>query len=329
MNHLKRVLNKSLGAWLAFCIVLAPMPQVQAGPKAQEASERFERGVELYRAGDVQAANIEFKRAYAIDPNYRLLFNIAQASAELKDYVTAHRYFERYLEEGRGRVSRERKQLVEAEIARMRSYLGGVELQIEAADAAIFVDGVEKLPEEIEDGKLLLGAGRRTIAVTAPGYHRFETVIDVAGEDELELQVDLRKLAPSASAAKNTQDLGPTSSKSEKPKKGMGSLFWGAVGTTIGFGVVSVAAGILTNRTYRINRRLVGSVPTSQVEIDQSAKNLRGIALITDISLALTGTAAVVAIVSGIARVKRRKKSEAPKLSAGLHARGLSLQGRF
>lgn len=327
MNHPKRVLNKSLGALLALCVAVAPM-QVQAGPRSQEASERFERGVELYRAGDVQAANIEFRRAYAIDPNYRLLFNIAQASAELKDYVTAHRYFERYLQEGKGKISQEREDLVNAEIARMRSYLGHVELQTEVQDASVFVDGIELRPEEIVDGKILVGAGRRTIVVTAPGYQKFETVIDVAGEDELALEVDLQKqaLGPAPAASKAVKKTAP---KGKSAKKGMGSLFWAGVGTTAAFGAVSIALGIVTKRAEATNRRVVQKVPTTQLEIDQSARNLRGISIITDISLGLTATAAIVTVVAAIARVRRRKKQEEPKLRAGVRMRGLSLQGRF
>lgn len=328
MNDLKRVLNKSLGAFLALSLAAAPMRQVQAGPKAEQASERFERGVELYRAGDVRAANIEFKRAYAIDSNYRLLFNIAQASAELKDYVTAHRYFEQYLQEGQDEISQDRKSLVKSEIARMNSYLGQVELLIDAADATVFVDGVKRLPQEMKEGKLLVGAGRRTIAVTAPGYQRFERVLDIAGEDEIELEVDLQKLN-AAPAPSTVVKVVPKKQSSRRSKQGMGSLFWAGVGTTTAFGAITLVLGFVTKRAERRNKLMIEQVPTTQIEIDQTARNLRGIAAITDISLGLTATAAVVTLAAGIARARRRKKNKEPKLRAGVHARGLTLHGRF
>lgn len=329
MNHRKQMLNKCLGAFVALCVAAAPMGQVQAGPNSRQASERFERGVELYQAGDVRAANIEFKRAYEIDPNYRLLFNIAQASAELKDYVTAHRYFEQYLQEGKGRISRERRALVKSEIARMSSYLGRVELDVSAADAVVFVDGVERLPQEMDDGKLLLGAGRRTIAVTAPGHQRFETVVDIAGEDDISLRVDMQKLA-STTAPTNIVVREVSPRRDAKPaKKGMGSLFWAGVGTTAAFGTVTLVLGFVTSRAARRNRLAIEKVPTTQPEIDQSVKNLRGIAAITDIGLGLTATAAVLTLVTGIARVRRRKKNRKAKLRAGVRAQGLTVQGRF
>lgn len=330
MMDFKRVWNKSLGAFLAFCVVVAPMQQVQAGPRSDEAGERFERGVELYRAGDVRAANIEFKRAYSIDPNYRLLFNIAQASAELQDYVNAHRYYERYLQEGGSKISKERRSLVDAEITRMSSYLGRIELNLEVADAAIFVDGVEKDPQDIQDGKILVGAGRRTIAATAPGYQRFETVVDVAGKDELSVDIDLQKM-PSAIAQIPSGVVKQTNrSQAVRPaKKGMGSLFWAGMGTTTAFGLMTLTLGFVTKRAERRNRLAIETVPTTQVEIDQTVRNLRGIAVITDIGLGLTSVAAMVTIAAAIRRVKRRKKHQEPKLRAGVHMRGLSLQGRF
>lgn len=331
MNDLKRVLNKNLGACLALCVALAPMPQVQAGPKTKEASERFQRGVELYRAGDVRAANIEFKRAYSIEPNYRLLFNIAQASAELKDYVTAHRYFERYLQEGKGKISTERADLVRAEIARMKSYLGTIELQIEAEDAVVTVDGVEISSQELQDEKILVGAGRRTIGVSAPGYQKFETVVDVAGEDELSLPVKLEKLPTaqvSVPAASPVPAVEPVR-KAPVAKSGMGPLFWTGLGATAALGAGTVVLGVMTQQAQQTNRDVVAKVPTTQAQIDQSAKRLRTLATATDVGIALTGAAAVFTVASAILRVKRNKKAQEPKLRAGLHPRGVLINGRF
>lgn len=330
MNVSKRVLNKSLGAFLALCVAAAPMHEVQAGPRTDQASERFERGVELYRAGDVRAAIIEFKRAYSIDPNFRLLFNIAQASAELQDYVAAYRYYERYLKEGQQELSDDRKSLVEAEIARMSSYLGRIKLNLAATDATVLVDGVQVQPQEVEQGEILVGAGRRTLAVTAPGYQRFETILDVAGKDELSVDVDLQSLSPAQGAQLVPAKADVAARTDAAPvKKGMGPVFWAGVGTTAAFGLVTIALGYVTKSAERTNRRVVEQVPTTQAEIDQSARNLRGLALTTDVSLGLTAVAAAVTAVAGVLRIKRRRKKQEPKLRAGVHFQGLRLQGRF
>jgi tetratricopeptide (TPR) repeat protein len=55
----------------------------------KEASERFRRGVKLYRDADYVAALVEFKRAYELAPNFRVLYNLGQTSRQLKDYAAA------------------------------------------------------------------------------------------------------------------------------------------------------------------------------------------------------------------------------------------------
>ena len=67
--------------------------EADADPRA-EASKRFRRGVKLYNDGDFVAALIEFKRAYELEPNYRVLYNLGQTSRELKDYAAALRAYE-------------------------------------------------------------------------------------------------------------------------------------------------------------------------------------------------------------------------------------------
>ena len=76
----------------------------------QAAGEHFQRGVDLYNGGDYRAALIAFQRAYEIAPNFGVLYNLGQASAELKDYVSALDAFERYLKEGGDAVPADRRE---------------------------------------------------------------------------------------------------------------------------------------------------------------------------------------------------------------------------
>src|SRR5262245_23071216 len=77
----------------------------------------FKNGVDYYRDGDLGAALIEFKRAYAAAPNYRLLYNLGQVSHELLDYTNAQAYFQRYLSEGGAEIEAARRQEVETALA--------------------------------------------------------------------------------------------------------------------------------------------------------------------------------------------------------------------
>ena len=82
-----------------------------------EGRSHFRRGVDFFKEGDFRAALIEFKRAYELAPNYKVLYNIAHCRRQTNDYVAAWKALERYLQEGAGQVSDDRRQAVSAEIA--------------------------------------------------------------------------------------------------------------------------------------------------------------------------------------------------------------------
>src|SRR5262245_54716328 len=86
-----------------------------AAPNNSEAGRgHFDRGVDYYRDGNINAALIEFKRAYEAAPNYRVLFNLGQVANALNDYVEAQRYFQRYLQDGGAEIDAERRAEVNA-----------------------------------------------------------------------------------------------------------------------------------------------------------------------------------------------------------------------
>src|SRR5215510_7088656 len=86
----------------------------------------FKSGVDSYRDGDLTTALIEFKRAYAAAPNYRLLYNLGQVSHEMLDYTAAQRYFQQYLKEGAGEIEPARKQEVELVLAKIANRIASV-----------------------------------------------------------------------------------------------------------------------------------------------------------------------------------------------------------
>src|SRR5436190_16322961 len=85
----------------------------------EEGRQHFQRGVQFYKEGDFRGALIEFKRAYEIAPNYKVLYNLGQTSLELQDYAAALTAFKRYVDEGAREVPKDRKQQVESEIKKL------------------------------------------------------------------------------------------------------------------------------------------------------------------------------------------------------------------
>lgn len=255
------------------------------------ASERFKRGVDLYQAGDVRAAVIEFKRAYEIAPTYHLLFNIGQASAELMDYVHAFNSFTRYLRDGGAKIGPQRRAMVRRELARLETYLAHVKLKISVDAAEVLVDGAVVGVSPLS-GPLLVSAGRRKVTVSRAGYAVWERSVDLAGEDELFLDVTLHSLTAEPSAIKNDPS-------GNQPSR-VGGAFWTSAAATLAFGLGTGVAAVLTVRAEDDYDEELARVPNTQLEIDNAADKVRRMALITDIGIGLTATAAVVTIVLAI-----------------------------
>src|SRR5262245_1414760 len=86
------------GASGARAQALTPPGSDQA--RMNDAHGAFQRGIELYKEGDLSAAAVEFKRAYELVPSYKILYNMGQVSYLQHDYAAAMRYFRQYLREG-------------------------------------------------------------------------------------------------------------------------------------------------------------------------------------------------------------------------------------
>lgn len=336
MKHLS---INSLCVLLA-CSLAAP-PSLAASPEGQDqaaakdaskdtdkARVRFERGVELYESGDVEAAYIEFKRAYGLVPNYHLLFNIAQAQAELKDYVGALESLSQYLEDGGSKISTERRIAVHKEIKRLKTYLAIVKLKIQVEGAQVKVDG-KVVDPSLQQGEIAVSAGRRKIEVLHEGYLPWEQYIDVAGEDNLELEVALvarpkatKTVTVAPKAAAPVVDAPPV-----EKKRTLGPVFWSGVAATASFGVGTAIVGGLALNAQSKHDRLLRSFPTSQGEIQSSAQKVKNLALVTDIGLVVTTGAAAFTVASYFWGKKKRRAKEGIKTAISPGA--LWLHGRF
>lgn len=94
-------------------------------PAHTEATQRelarrcFALGVSLAQAGRYAAAKALFSEAYAAEPHYAVLYNIAQADVQLGDLASAATSLRQYLEAAGTAISPDWRQEVEAEIERI------------------------------------------------------------------------------------------------------------------------------------------------------------------------------------------------------------------
>lgn len=278
------------------------------------ASARFKKAVELYKAGDVRAALIEFRRAYKLAPTYHLLFNIGQASAELRDYVDAYNSFTQYLDDGGDKISDKRRAMVERELERLKGYLARLQVSVSVEGAEITIDGVDSGVSPLAE-PLLVSAGRRKVAVSREGYARWERSIDLAGEDERTIEVNLLSLAGGGT---------------DRGIRSYGTEFWVSAGVTAALGIGTGVAGALTLSAKGDQDEVLGTVPITQEAIDQATGKTRRLALITDIGLGLTVAAGITTLVFALRSGKQSKREkQARSVDVVFGPNRVALFGRF
>ncbi len=133
-------------------------------PMAETAKGQFDRGLELAGKGDYQGALQSFGDAYLASPNFAVLYNIGQAQVALGRPLDAAASLSRYLQEGQGNVSAERRRQVEEQIKLLESFM--VELDVTTEPyATISVDG-RRVATTSPSEPIRLTAGTHKITAT-------------------------------------------------------------------------------------------------------------------------------------------------------------------
>lgn len=164
-----------------------------ATANVEKARQHFQRGIDSYRDGDLATALIEFKRAYSTAPNYRLLYNLGQVSADLRDYPAAERYLSQYLEESRNSLDEARKLAVQDELAKVRSRIAYVHVTSNVDGTEVLVDDVlvGRTPQE---APIHVSTGRRRVTGRAPGYAPTTQIVDAAGGEDVPVTLHLQPI---------------------------------------------------------------------------------------------------------------------------------------
>jgi hypothetical protein len=162
---------KTFALALAALSAVAPAVLAQSAPSSNkpEARRHFQEGVQNAQRGDLPKALLEFEAAYAVQPNFSVLYNIGQAHAALGHAVEAVVAFERYLSEGGEQVAIPRREEVQALISTNRQRIGTLRV-VGAATASwrVWIDGSE-IPRERLANPLPLVEGAHSILYAKDG----------------------------------------------------------------------------------------------------------------------------------------------------------------
>jgi PEGA domain len=192
MNHSR--LSSRFALMIALGLAVFTSPASAADPsdnsRAVEASKHFGHGVKLSEDGDWRAAVIEFERAYAIAPSYRVLFDIGQCRYQLRDYPGALTAFQKYLAEGGDLVGADRRAQVVADIDLLRGRVATLRVGSTTPGAQVTLDEVS-LGTTPLSAPIAVGTGRHKLVASKAGFADVQRTFDIAGGETLDVEVDL------------------------------------------------------------------------------------------------------------------------------------------
>jgi len=317
--------------------VVAAEPAAPAGSAASttEARERFQRGVALYREGSFDAALAEFRRAYELAPNYKVLYNLAQVQVERHDSVAALSLFGQYLQQGGSDLDAERRAQVERDMQSLRGRVADLTVESNVVGAQLSIDGVEAGTLPLA-GPVQVNSGVRQITLVKPGYQSVSKSLTIAGAQPLKLSLPLQPLdgrAPENAAGAAATKAAATDKPAESSSPGLSAPFWVSAVATGVFAGAAVTFGVVSlNRNQKLDDEL-NQYPTDPAGIDSARSSLQTSAVLTDV---FTG-ASIVAAAAAVYFAVTSSNSEAPPAKAArqdglkLGARGsaLVLSGHF
>jgi hypothetical protein len=194
-----RALSITRPAVFGFCLVMASF--LSAGVAAAEVSsnveakKHFQLGVELNNRERYDLAADQFQRAYELSRDYRYLYNLGLTYVWRWKPVEASECFQRYLREGGTRISAERRAIVEKEIARQRSRIAWLELDVTPAEVEVRIDG-KSIGKSPFDTPLALTGGPHTVSAVLDGYDAEEREVSLRVEEREPVRIALKPLPP-------------------------------------------------------------------------------------------------------------------------------------
>jgi hypothetical protein len=279
---------------------LAQTPARPDEKERAEASAHFRRGVELFQEEAFRAALVEFERADALAPDYRLQYNIGQTKLRLQDYLGVVQSYEKYLSVGGSAIPPERRTQVEDALVALRDRVGRIAITCNRNGAEVFIDdasaGTTPLPATVA-----INVGRHRVLVRTRDGASESKVVDVAGGDVAEVTLHLQPPRPLASGASS----GPVPWSSMKHA---------AVWSWSGGGAILAAAGVTGGLTFGAQQELDDAVVTEGVSaktVDEKSKSLETLALTTDVLLATGAVAIVIGTVLWFVDKKVQRKDQA------------------
>jgi hypothetical protein len=299
------------------------LAQTRAPQDAREqASAHFQRGVELFEDGAFRAALVEFRRAYDIAPNYRLLFNIGQTQLELQDFLGAAHSYEDFLLQGGSQVSEAQRVQLEGALQALRARVGRIVVAVSRDGGEVFLDD-NSIGTSPISSTIPVNVGQHRISVRHADGGTGSKVVEVTGGEIAEISIELSAPTPKTVVMAGDGHR-PLASK-------LAIIGWGAGGAVL---IGSLVTGVLAMSADKDFDELLSSVITDPKKESEQRNKIKTLVLTTDVLLA-TGVvvAAAGTVMWMLGRREEKKREEERKQSAKLGfdvgLGSVSLRGQF
>jgi hypothetical protein len=301
----------------------------ESRPAHVVAAEHFERGLELYREGTLDAALVEFERAYEAVPDFRVLYNLGQIQSQRGEYLEAIGYFERYLREGGESIPAARRAEVEKYLTTLNGRTAKLWVETNVEGAELFVNGksMGQLPLE---RPISINSGVCEVRIVKPGYEPRSHQLKAAGGDQPRLSLPLTPTVQSGVVS--TDILGErTSSPPSVEMKPNYTPFWISAAATVAFGGAAGAFGYLAFDAKDKMDAELERFPANRDIVEQRSRDTKQYSLIGDIFGAATVVAAGSAVYFLVSPPKSRATEQPFVSSLTLRTAGTSavLSGHF
>lgn len=246
---------------LTTALVLCLAVSTVEADRVEEARIHFRLGAVKYTEGNIDAALAQFQLAYALNPSYKIFYNIGQCYMELDRFEDAYKSFSRFLEEGALDIEEDRRIEVEKTLADLKEKMGGKEPEVEPVPvAAPPVDQAVQTEETVPVQPEVEVEEERV-----PDPRASDMSLKARPDDMLERDwfgVGKRDMARFEKLKRRNLDLNLTDYLVDKSKESK-ALFWGeiAAGALVGAGGGLLIGGIAAGGDLA-NAGNVGETPT-------------------------------------------------------------------
>jgi hypothetical protein len=250
------------------------------------AQDAHRRALQLFDRGEHGLALTEFRRAYALAPSFRILYNIALSCVALGDSRGALEAFAGYLRDGGARIPEPRRAEVQAELTRLSKQLAGLSVDVQEAGAELSVDG-ETLGKGPLVRQLRLNAGRHSVELrSADGALKTQSITLEPGEER---QLQFGAAGAPVQSTSSPPAAPPVSTTAGSQRRNIPWLAWGVTGA---LGATAAVTGALALGARSDEREAQRRRGVKSDDLSAARDKVETLALATDVLLAGTALAA-------------------------------------